>query len=78
MRTAPHQATWREGGQIQCTQLIPQLNSPVFKWPLQVTIFIESTLRDIFVNKMGAVTYFSLFKKSCFLKLVLLVNFQDG
>ena len=48
---------------------------PVFQWSFQVTIFIESTLRDVFLHKVGAVTYFSALKKSCFLKSVLLVNF---
>ena len=37
--------------------------------------YIESALQDVFVYKAGAVIYFFLTKKSCFLKSALLVKF---
>ena len=36
---------------------------------------IESTLRDVFVYKAGALTNFFLLKKSSFLKSMILLNF---
>ena len=48
-----------------------------FKFMYEITskIFIESTLRDVFVYKAGAFTYFSALKKCTFLKSMLLPNF---
>ena len=45
--------------------------SPFLFLTLQVNKFIELTLRDVFVYKVEALTYFSAFKKSTFLKSML-------
>ena len=57
---------------------IPNLKSPIFPKVKQITIFIESTLHDVFVYKEGAATYFSALKKTCFFLVGVITKFLNS